>query len=251
MGIKDALARALVVANANSAEIALGVAIAGVPISMILSGEARLKADDILAELEEQRYQDGIDEPIPIETKIAKTWRCYILPVLSGVITLGSLIWSHKVQGKKLVALASAYTLTDSAFRELKSHIPEKKLREYQHEIDQEKVGEMSMLDADILTTNRGDVLCVDAWSGMKFFSNAQDIRDAVAAVNAEMVGEMYANMNYLYDQMNVQQTAAGESNGWNVLSDKSISVWFDSVVDKESIPALVMHIEPEPRPLY
>ena len=251
MDIRNAVTGALAIASANSAELTLGIAIAGVPISMILSGTARLKADDILAELEEERYKQGIDEPIPTQTKLVKTWHCYILPVVSGVVTIGCLIWSHKIQGKKLLALASAYALSDAALRDLKAHIPEKKLREYQHAIDQEKVGHMSMLDTDILATGQGDILCIDAWSGLKFFSNAQNIRDAVAATNAEMIGDMYANMNYTYDQLNLPPTIAGDSNGWNVLAEKSISVWFDSVVDKEEIPALVMHIDPPPRPLY
>ena len=234
-----------------TAEVALGVGLAGVPISMILSGEARLKADDILAELENEYYERGINEPVPFEEKFRATWKCYILPVISGGLTIAALIVSHKIQGEKLVALAGAYTLTNNALKELKAKIPEKKLREYQHSIDQDRVKDMSVLDDDILVTNRGDVLCIDAWSGVKYFANAQTIKDAVNATNAEMVSDMYANYNYLYDQLNLPPTLAGENNGWNVLAEKTISVWFDSVVDKEEIPALVVHIEPAPRPLY
>lgn len=254
MELRQAIAKALAIASANSAEIALGIAVAGVPISMFLSGQARLKADDILAELEEDRWSQGIRDPMTVPEKAGATWKCYILPIISGGITIFCMIWSHKIQGRKLLALASAYTLTDSALRDLRNHIPDKKLKEYDHNINQEKVSEMSMLDGDIYSTNRGDVLCVDQYTGLKFFSNATSIKEAVSAVNAEMVGDIYQSLGYLYEQLGIPTQyipKAGEELGWNVLADKQISVDFDSCLDKEGIPTLVMIYEPKPRPMF
>ena len=212
-----------------SAEAALGVAIAGVPITAIFFGEARLKADDILANLEDDRFEVGIKEP---------------------------LTWSHKIQGRKLVALASAYALTNKSYKEYREKAKEllskKKFDEIEHAIDQDRVANYTVLDGDILATNCGDVLCVDAWSGQKFFSNAEAIREAVARCNNMMVGSVYLSLNTLYDEIgNLPPTKAGEDLGWNSLFDNPITVHFSSVLDKEKIPALVMHLDPDPRPMY
>lgn len=249
MGIKEVLGKV-------SAEVALGVALGGVPITAILSGEARLKADDILIQLEDDRYAIGIDEPMTTTEKVKATWKCYIPPVVACGLTMGFMIWSHKIQDRKLLAFASAYALTSNAFTEYKNKAKEilskKKLEELEHSIDQDKVKNCTVLDGDILATNTGDVLCIDAWSGQKFFSNAEAIREAVARCNSMMIGDVYLALNTLYDEIGgLPPTKAGEELGWNALFDECIRVRFTSVLDKEKIPALVMHLEPDPRPMY
>ena len=239
-----------------SAEAALGVAIGGVIVTAFTAGEARLKADDILANIEEDRFEAGIKEPLTTQEKIAETWKCYILPVVFCAGTIGFMIWSHKIQGRKRVALASAYALTNKSFKEYKDKAKEllskKKFDEIEHAIDQDRVANMTVLDGDILATNCGDVLCVDNWSGQKFFSNAEAIRQAVARCNNMMVGSVYLSLNTLYDEIGgLPPTKAGEELGWNALFDNPIEVHFSSVLDKEKIPALVMHLEPDPRPMY
>jgi len=239
-----------------SAEAALGVAIGGVFITAFTYGEARLKADDILANLEDDRWEAGIKEPLTTQEKAKETWKCYILPLFAATTTVGFMIWSHQIQGRKLVALASAYAITSNSFKEYKDKAKEllskKKLDEIEHAIDQDKVANMTVLDGDILATNTGDVLCIDAWSGQKFFSNAEAIRQAVARCNQMMVGHVYLALNTLYDEIGgLPPTKAGEELGWNSLFDDAIEVHFSSVLDKEKVPALVMHLEPDPRPMY
>lgn len=239
----------------KSSEFATGAAIGLVPITMILSGECRLRADDILAEEEQHRYDAGNDEPLTFMEKAKLTWHCYILPVLAGGATVFLFLWSHKKQGEKLLALATAYSLTDSAFKEYRNKVEElygkSKEQKVLHEIHQDKTNEMTLLDSDILAVNHGDVLCVDGWTGVKFYSTAQKIKDAVGQVNAEMIDDMYANINSLYEWLNVPPCKMGQELGWNVLADKQIRLELDTTLDKEGIPTLVMDIYPRPHALY
>lgn len=255
MDVRKAIAKTLLLAESNSAEIALGGAIAGVPITAFLFGRSRLKADDILADLEDERCSQEIRDPLTTGEKVGATWKCYILPTLSCGLTIFLMVWSHKIQGRKLVALASAYSLTDTAFREYKGKVEElvgkKKIEEINHSINQDKVKDLTVLDGDILSTNGGDVLCVDGWTGLKFFSNAQKIKEAVNTVNAEMVCDMYEPLNLLYEELGIPETDLGSEQGWNVMVDKAIRVEIDSCLDKEQIPALVMNYYPRPRPMY
>ena len=252
--MKNAL-KTMLLAGSNSAELALGTAVTGVILTGVLAGRASLKADDILAELEEQRYNIGIDEPLTVPEKLEATWKCYILPTVAAGATIFLMIWSHRIQGRKLIALASAYSITDSAFREYRNKVQEmvskKKFDEIDHAIDQDKTSNFSVLDGDILATNRGDVLCLDAWSGQKFFSNKTAIEEAVARANALMVGDIYMPLNTLYDEMGIPPSEGGEELGWNALVDKSVKVRFGSTLDKENIPTLVMHLDPAPRYMY
>ena len=249
MGVKELIGKV-------SAEAALGVALAGVPLTAVLSGEARLRADDILIQLENERYNDGIDEPMTTSEQLKATWTCYIPPTIACAVTMGFMIWSHQIQGRKLLAFASAYALTNNAFTEYKQKAKEllskKKLEELENAIDHDKVKNCTVLDGDILATNTGDVLCIDAWSGQKFFSNAEAIREAVARCNSMMNGHIYLALNTLYDEIGaLPPTKAGEELGWNSLFDEAITVKFSSQLDKEKVPALVMHLDPDPRPMY
>lgn len=238
-----------------SAEMALGFGLGVSFVAMIASGDARLKADDILIQKEQEREDQGILEPMTFVEKTQSTWHCYILPIVLWGTSTAFIIWSHKIQGKKLLALASAYAITNKSFKEYKDKAKEllspKKLNELETAIDQDKVANMTVLDGDILATNTGDVLCVDAWGGQKFFSNAEAIRQAVARCNQMMVGHVYLSLNTLYDEIGLPPTVAGEELGWNSLFDDAITVHFSSVLDKEHVPALVMHLEPSPRPMY
>ena len=238
-----------------SAEAALGVGLGLSAAAMIVSGESRLKADDILIQLEQEREDVGLTEPMTMGEKTKATWHCYILPVVLWGSSVAFIIWSHKIQGRKLLALASAYAITNRSFKEYRDKAKElltpKKFNEIEHAVDQEKVANMTVLDGDILATNHGDVLCVDGWGGQKFFSNAEAIRQAVARCNQMMVGHVYLSLNTLYDEIGLDPTEAGEDLGWNSLFDDAISVRFSSVLDKENVPALVMHLDPNPRPMY
>lgn len=239
----------------KSAEFATGAAIGMVPITMVLSGECRLKADDILAEEEMRRYDDGNDAPLTTGEKAKLTWHCYILPVLAGGLTVFFFLYSHKKQGEKLLALATAYSLTDTAYKEYRSKVEQlygkKKEEQVMHEIHQDKTKEMSMLDDDILAQNHGEVLCVDGYTGIKFWSSAQKIKDAVGDTNAEMIGDMYVPLAYLYERLDIPQIKMAQEIGWNVLADKQIRLELDTTLDKEEIPTLVMDLYPRPRPLY
>jgi len=247
-----------------SAEAALGCAIGGVIITAFTAGEARLKADDILANIEDDRYEIGINEPMSTQEKLKETWKCYILPAISCGATIGFMIWSHQIQGRKLVALASAYALTNHSFKEYRNKAKEllsqKKFGEIEHSIAQDKVSDMTMLDGDILATNRGDVLCFDYWTGMKFFSNATEIREAVSRCNNMLADSVYLSLATLYDEIGIPiiTTTAGkcipanaEYLGWNRLRDGSIKVRTDVCKDKEDIPTLVMILEPKPDAMF
>lgn len=257
MNLKTLLARV-------SAEATLGVALAGVPITALLTGEARLKADDILIQLESQREDEGIMDPMTTQEKLGATWKCYILPIVAGGFTIGMMIWSHRIQGRKLIALASAYSITNTAFREYRDKAREmlskKKLEELEHAIDQDKVKDMTVLDGDILATNRGDVLCVDYWTGLKYFSNATEIREAIARCNHMLSGSVYLSEATLFDEIGIplMTTTAGsvipanaEYIGWNSTRDEPLTVSFGSCLDKEGIPTLVVKIEPKPEPMF
>ena len=233
-------------------QIATGI---GIGLALLAGIKAVEKTPEAIKLIEKKKEEEHKDELTPMET-VEATWKCYILPIVSCGLTIGFMVWSHKIQGRKLVALASAYALTNKSYKEYKQKAKEllskKKFDEIEHAIDQDKVANYTVLDGDILATNCGDVLCVDAWSGQKFFSNAEAIREAVARCNNMMVGSVYLSLNTLYDEIgNLPPTKAGEELGWNALFDNPITVHFSSVLDKEKIPALVMHLDPDPRPMY
>ena len=260
IGLKPLAAKALMIAEANSAEILTGFGLAGVVLTGVTSGRARLKADDILMQVEADIENNAAINntevyQLTFQDKFKLTWWCYALPVGIGVATIGCILGSHHIQGKKLAALAGAYTITDSMFKEYKEKIREKlgdkKIDEAEHAINQDKMSQFTSVDSDIFATNHGDVLCYDVWSGMKFYSNAEAIRQAVHQVNAMMLDDVYIDLNAFYQELGLDGTVEGDETGWNALVDKSIRVKLDSCLDKEKIPCLTLELIPHPSPLY
>ena len=101
-------------------EIRTGVGIAGMITTTVLAVRATPKGMQLIdgKEQEEQR------ELTKLET-VKAAWKPYMPAVVTGTLSTACLIGASSVSLKRNAALAAAYTLSDTAFREYKEKVVE------------------------------------------------------------------------------------------------------------------------------
>ena len=105
----------------HSPEILVGVGIAGMLTTVVLAVKATPKA---LTLIEEKKEEQEVDELTPVET-IKATWKCYIPAAVTCVASTACIIGASAVNAKRNAALATAYTLSETALKEYKAKVVE------------------------------------------------------------------------------------------------------------------------------
>ena len=125
----------------HSPEILTGVGIAGMITTTVLAVRATPKALRLIdaKEYEEQR------ELTKFET-IKTAWKPYVPAAVTGALSTACLIGASSVSLKRNAALAAAYTLSDTAFREYKEKVVET-IGEKKEEMIQEIMDRLSKKD--------------------------------------------------------------------------------------------------------
>lgn len=223
----------------NASTILTGVGVVGVVTTAVLTGKATLKANQILADPD---YLDSTTKD-----KMIATWPEFIPPVASGITTIAAIIAGHRLDAKKVAALAAAYGLSESRLQEYKEKVLEKigvnKEQAVRDEIAQDRVNETPMSREVIIGT--GNVLCFDVYSGRYFESNVEEIRQAVNTVNSYILDHQYASLSHFYDEINIPPTGMSDEVGWK--SDDLIDIGFSTVMSPDKRPCLAMDFHSRP----
>jgi len=225
--------RKLVVDNAP--HILTAVAVVGVASTAITAVKATPKAIKIL----EVAEHNSVD-PLTPQEKVRLTAHCYIPSAAIGVMTMACIIGANSVHAKRQAALISAYTLTESAFKEYQAKVTETlgetKEQKVRDELAQERVHKNPPADSQIIITGGGGVLCLDSLSGRYFTSSHEKIKRAENELNFKLNNEMYASQNDFYDMLDIPSIDVGEEMGWK--SDELLNIRISAaVVDDETSP--------------
>ena len=105
----------------HSPEILTGIGIAGMITTTVMAVRATPKA---LILIEEKKDELEVDELTPKET-IQAAWTCYIPAAAIGTVSVACLIGASSVNMRRRAALATAYTLSESALKEYQEKVVE------------------------------------------------------------------------------------------------------------------------------
>lgn len=208
------------------------VAFAGVIFTMALTAKATVKAVKIAEELDSDKPKD-----------IAKaTWKCYIPPMVAGVMTMSCIVAATTMNQKRFLSMAGLYSVTNDAFedykRKTKESIGEPKERKIRESILQEKLSKTDV-PAEMLNVSDGLDLCFDEWSGRYFLNTQSNITQKVAEFNQRLVWETWLSLNELYLTLGLDWAECGDRVGWNV--DKFCEVSFATKLAPNGKPCIVM----------
>ena len=251
----------------HSPAILTAIGCVGTVTTAVLSARGYKKACDILAyevmrrdKEAEQEVAPGVTykemTPITIDLwdKVELTWQCYAAPVFTGALTITCIIFANKINLTRNAALAAAYEMSRTAYSDYRAHVVErlgeKKEAEMRGEIAQKRILDNPPTETQMIVCGN-DILCMDSTSGRYFRMSIENIRSIENELNKRLITEMWISLNDLYYELGLEKTTAGNELGWDVNRDGFIHFSYDSALDPNNNPCLVLGFLVGPRPDY
>ena len=230
----------------HSPEILTGIGIAGMITTTVLAVKATPKAIDIIREAEYEAK-----EVLSKTEKFKMCWKFYIPSAVTCVASVSCLIGASSVNVRRNAALATAYSLSETALREYKEQVietfGEKKEQIVKDKVAKEKIEKDPVSKNEVIITEKGNTLCYDSISGRYFISDIERIRKAANELNRRILLEMYVSLNEFYDELDLDHTKVGDDLGWTL--DKGlIEIYFSSHITDDGRPCIVINYEVAPQ---
>lgn len=234
-------------ATKHSPEILTGIGIAGMVTTIVMAVKATPKA---LILIEEKKNEEGLDSLTPIET-VKASWQCYIPSAIVGTVSIFCLIGASSANLRRNTALATAYTLSESALKGYQGKVVEtigdKKEQFVRDSIAKDKLDENPVTTREVIITEKGNTLCYDTISGRYFKSDIDKLKKAMNELNRNMLDEMFISLNDFYYEIGLSNTKLGDDLGWNV-SEGLIDLKFSSQLTDDGTPCVVMDYSIAPK---
>ena len=231
----------------HSPEILTGIGIAGMITTTVMAVRATPKA---LILIEERKEEIGA-EKLEAMDMVKTTWACYIPAAITGTLSVACLIGASSVNARRNAALATAYTLSESALKDYQGKViemfGEKKNEAVKDAVAKDKVEKNPVVTIEVIITEKGNTLCYDAISGRYFKSDIEKIKKAECELNRQMLDDMYVSLNDFYYEIGLDSVKLGDELGWNVDSGY-IDLSFSSQLASDGTPCLVIDYSVAPR---
>lgn len=231
----------------HSPEILTGIGIAGMITTTVMAVRATPKA---LILIEERKEEIGA-EKLEAMDMVKTTWACYIPAAITGTLSVACLIGASSVNARRNAALATAYTLSESALKDYQGKViemfGEKKNEAVKDAVAKDKLEKNPVVTREVIITEKGNTLCYDAISGRYFKSDIEKIKKAECELNRQMLDDMYVSLNDFYYEIGLDSVKLGDELGWNVDSGY-IDLSFSSQLASDGTPCLVIDYSVAPR---
>ena len=239
----ELVAKAKSATRKHSPEILTGLGIAGMITGTIMAVKATPKALDIMADIKEQHEEDT-DKKAYSKDIITKVAPVYIPSILVSGLSVACLIGASSVNMRRNAALATAYSLSETALREYQEKvvetIGEKKEETVRAAVAKDNLDRNPVVNNEIIITGNGDTLCYDILCKRYFKSNIDKLKKIENDLNRRMRTENYISLNEFYYEVGLDDVAIGYEFGWNI--DKGyIELEFSSHLTGDGTPCLVV----------
>lgn len=231
----------------HSPEILTGIGIAGMVTTTVMAVKATPKA---IILIEKRKNEDDMDQLTFVET-VKTAWTCYIPAAVTGGLSIACLIGASSVNARRNTALATAYTLSESALKEYQGKvvetIGEKKEQAVRDAISKDKIDRDPVSNKEVIITDKGNTLCYDVVSGRYFKSDIDKLKKAENELNRQMRDDMYISLNEFYFEIGLKPSSIGDDIGWNI-DQGYINLSFSSQLADDGTPCLVVDYLVAPR---
>lgn len=221
--------------EANSSLIVSGMAVSGVFTTAYLTWRAANQDRSIQEELG-RPYED-------YRERFSYAWRVYLPPVLSGTLTVCSIVLAQRINTRKQTALAGAYAVSERLLSDYRDEIEESLGQEKADRIH-DKVAERHIIDdtkSKQVDVGEGKQLCYDDLTGRYFESNMEEIKAARNEANRIIFSDGFMSLNEFNSLLDLPYVSLGEGIGWSEMDQ--VDLYFTSHVTKDGRTALsVMH---------
>jgi len=233
--------------------LAIGSAVSATPKALKKIEEEKERQNEELYQKAVENGEDNIpviENLKPVDV-VKVTWKYYLPATVSALLATACIIGGCSVNIKRNAALATAYTLSETALREYKDKVVEtfgeKKEQAVRDSIAQDKVRANPVKNNEVIITGRGETLCYEAFGGRYFKSDIEKIRRVENELNRRMLSEHYISLNEFYYELGLKPTEGGEDMGWN-LNGGFIDAHFSPVLTENDEPCLAISFHVAPR---
>lgn len=260
----------------NSPVILIGLAVTGVVSTVVLGVKATPKALAIIDDEVYERYEkSGSQESFPEWLGIKKedgyswsdrtnmlkkkeivklTWECYIPTAAVGLATIACIIGAHNIHLRRNAALASLYSLTESAFKEYQAKVVEtigkNKELKVRDDVTADTIKNNPIGDKQVIFTGKGETLFYDQMSGRYFKGDIEKIRRIQNKINKDLISEDFMSLNDLYYELGLSPIKLGEEMGWH-LDHGMLEIRFSAQLTENEEPCIALDYELVPRYAY
>lgn len=248
----------------HSPEILTGIGITGMITTTIFAVKATPRALMLIEEekrkknaelLDHARDGESVDiqrvEKLSSVETIKAVWRCYIPTAVLGVTSLACLIGASSVSARRNAALATVYTLSETAMKDYKDKvietIGEEKEKVVRDAVAKDKLEKDPITSNDVVVTDKGDTLCYNALLGGYFKSDIERIKSGVNEANRQLLLDSNISLNELYDWLGLEHTKIGDYIGWSI-EQGMIEVTFGSHLAADGTPCVVVDFDKMPQ---
>lgn len=245
------------VLSKNSPTILTGLGVAGLITTTFMAVRATPKAMQILEnDMQWRKANPGMPELLQISKFdiIKLTYKCYIPTVIMGTATIACIIGANSINLRRNAALASVFSITETALKEYQSKVietfGEKKAQGIKDEIAKDKIKNNPPKVSEIIITGKGETLCYEALSGRYFKSDIEKIKRTLNELSRTMLSDMTMPLNEVYYALGLSSTKLGDLIGWHI-DDGLIEPEFTSQLTEDGIPCLVLGFSSDPRYIY
>lgn len=230
----------------HSPGILTGIGIAGMLATTIMAVQATQKALTLIEDKKEEMQL----EKLPVQETIKATWKCYIPAAVTGVMSIACIAGASSVNARRNAAIATAYTLSETALREYKEKvvetIGEKKEKEVQAAVAKGRLERNPVQNNEVVVTERGNTLCYDAISGRYFKSDMEKLKRAENEINRQLLNDGFVSLNDFYYEIGLDNIKLGDELGWDT-RHSLLTINFSSQIASDGTPCLVLDFSVAP----
>lgn len=225
----------------HSPDLLIGFGLAGMAFSVIFAVKATPKATELL----EEKKEELETEKLPRVEIVKTAGLCYLPTVVLFSLSTACILGANTVHARRHAALAAAYSLSETAFKEysdkVKEELGKNKEQKIRDGIAKDKVQKDPVENREVILTGNGDSLCYDSISGRYFKTGIDKLQKIENQLNKRMLSDMFVSLNDFYYEAGLEPLkGTGDDLGWNV-ERGLIDLGFSSQIATDGTPCLVL----------
>ena len=168
----------------------------------------------------------------------------YIPSVLLSGLGIAQIVWSRNITHNKLAALATAYTVSETAYRTYRNKVQDivepEKMEKIKREFASDILKNDPSTNKEVIISSRGEELIYDTMSGRYFRGSMEDIYRVENVLNKKLMNEMTISLNEFYSEINLPVVKVGCELGWKIERD-NVSIGISAGLTEDGRPCLVL----------
>jgi hypothetical protein len=227
----------------NAPALLSSTAITGVVTTAYLSGKAAVEAENVLKahDFYNPPYRYAKDR---VKARAKLVWKLYVPTALSGAVTIGCIVGTTRISGKRAAAAQAAFVITERAYSEYRNKVIEEygegKEQKIRDSIAEDRLKKNPPPSDGLMLVGPGKVLCCEMHTGRYFSSDMETLRKAQNDLNARLLGHDSCSLDDWYWLIGLAGTANSGDLGWN--ADKLMELEFTSVLTDDGRPCLAFN---------